>query len=640
MVEDFGQEISNKVNSRNILKEGYWEIICSLTRLGLFPFLMIFVALFIIACFDIGRYITKGPIDLDLALGLKTAWLIFKTKLPQSYYPLGKLTLFFITLPILCGVANVQFGFISGKNIINRRSSFLITFYIFLAMIIALFYLFAKSMEFNSGHIIKIEPEINDGYLTSLGVVGTKGFEVLALDKSFEFNSLFAKVMELIFPLMNYFAEIIFFLVPLVVTKFDNFFVKTWLVDKDCYPFHSQHFLNFNSADTAPVIRFIGNERESLLNEYASLPPRTVDSKNWIMKYWGNCQDQLLKLIGLASDLDRKQIRLFDGTGRALETTLDHYPFQKKVILSPYETPTIKKICKWYEVSHSCRIDYLDRPQGFLETPKEKQITTVVNGIINSIEIKKTNIVIISEVCYATGLTVELEDIIVKVKIDCEKKGVDPPRYIIIGSYAVENLLENKGSKLGDAYIFNGDKWLMAPEPCGIVIINNMDFKLKPYDCLDNEISTTNFDHTKVAGLKSCLDLLFKFDNLNKKFFTHRSHEMLSIFWPFVKDHFVIVGETTQLKPTRMISLKPNEDNKWKFKKSKELDSYLMAKEIIVKIIEIEEDLPWVRLSFSFFHTNNDVKKLGKVLLEAIEPIHTLPSKKHFRLKSLSSSGA
>ncbi|GEM_PF-6468646 len=613
---------------KTILPEGYWEIIGSLTRLGLFPFLIIFEILFIIACFDIGRYITKGPIDLDIALSLKSAWLIFETKLSNNYYPIGKLALFFVTLPILCGVANVQFGYISGKHIINRSGGLLIVLYSIIAMMITIFYLFAKSMEINSGFIFHMDSANSNSLLVILGIAGTSGFEGLEIGKSFEFTSLFARSVELTFPLVNYFMEILFFLVPLVVAKFNNFFVKTWLVDKDCYPFHSKNLLNFNSADTAPVIRYVGKERDRLLSEYDALPPRTNNSENWIMQCWSDCQKQLLELIGHSPDLDKKQIRLFSGAGRALETTLDNYPSPKKVIASPYETPTMRNVCKWYEASSSCEIEYLDRPQGFLESSKEHQISTVVSEIIKSLSSNKTNIVVISEVCYATGLMVELEDIISKVKNACEEKHITPPRYIILGSYAVENLMEIKGVKIGDAYILNGDKWLMAPEPCGIVIINTSGFDSKPYDCLDDKISATNFDPTKVAGLKSCLDLLTKFDNLDKKFFTQRSHEMLNNFWPYVKNHFAIVGETNTLKHSRIISVKPNENYKWKFRNGKELESYLTAKKIVAKVLEIEEDLPWVRLSFSFFHTNEDIKKLGKVILGAVEPIHALHPKK------------
>jgi selenocysteine lyase/cysteine desulfurase len=637
--DKFKEEIS-----RDWIK-GYPGMFTALSRIGLSTVLnWVITPLVFLAFIDLLRF----SVSYHFSLRLDMLGEIFNSHSHNFILPAVYLLFFFSLLPLVLGASKVLLGF----NLDKRPSYFsrnhnlrLFGFALFFISSITIIYIFTKCMEINSGYIYhkveynnqtnkpgKISPDtesFNDSnktiekFLSPL--IKLTGRETIERSQPFEFTSYYANSIEwTIFSPLGKYLELLFLLIPFIAGKNKEFLTQTWLSDLDsnCYPVHQAKLLNFNTADTAPVIKYVKKRRDKLV-DFFDATPEASELNIFLMSCWEDCKKLIFQLIDQPYDLKNKQVGLFNDAGRALETTLGSFSGDKNIILSPYEIPKVKKLCEWYKTQNPCEVKTIHSESGFFETPLNEQVEIVAEEIFTQLHYSKTNIVILSEVCYSTGLAIELEKIIRTVETHCAKarpSSKSPPKYIIMGSYAVENLKTPKGLELGDAYVFSCDKWLMAPEPGGIAIIKNNKNSLKPYDCLDTQIPLTTFDPTKIAGIRASLELLTKFDYLDGDFFTKRSTGSKNLFLRRLEDSLVVIGRETGLKSTKMVSVKPNYKYKWKYNTIKSLESYFEANSILVKVIKLEDNLLVVRVSFSFFHVSGDIKKLTNALNGAIEP--------------------
>src|SRR5262249_14717337 len=147
------------------------------------------------------------------------------------------------------------------------------------------------------------------------------------------------------------------------------------------------------------------------------------------------------------------------------------------------------------------------------------------------------------------------------------ERQIQPPGFVIVGSYAVGNL-EKPGLDCADtgdlchAYVAGGHHWLYAPEPSG--------FAIKPRAGGD----VTNADEVRtsarsrawpgapgvVFGLRGSLRCL---EAIGLEDTRARSLQLRDRLVNLVRDQFEIIGEDSGLEQSLMLSLAPRAGLQW-----------------------------------------------------------------------------
>ena len=373
-------------------------------------------------------------------------------------------------------------------------------------------------------------------------------------------------------------------------------------------PRHGRHQLNFDSGCVAPLLEGVQKEWVPMLRKYQELVPGSRQAAAYLEQAWATVKD-LLRNNFQIREQPRKQVRLASSTGRGLEVALNETCSGSCVLLSPYEHPTEHIVAR---AQHEIRV--MQVSPRFHDEPWQQQKKAIVQWIETQLS-NEPMAFVISEVCWATGRHIRIDELIPEIRTRTETDG--NLVVVIDGAHAVGNLARMHPVKLCDAYVFSGHKWLLAPEPCGLVLTNKA---IPTYDLWVDELPNTTVGAAQVCGLLASLRFL---NSLAEDQRMQRSYNLRNRFRKELEDAFEIVGESSGLEETSMLSVRPAQDRKWNVN-AELFRQRLLHKNIHATVIEPQaiykkntEEF-WVRVSIAWFLDWRAIRDLTSFLRDSV----------------------
>ena len=383
-------------------------------------------------------------------------------------------------------------------------------------------------------------------------------------------------------------------------------------------PWHGLNQSNFNLGRLAPVLKCVRKEWISILGEYQESVPGSHKATEYLENTWAEVK-KLLGDFGIREEAGM-QIRLVTSTSRALQIALNEVSPEACVLLSPFEHPTESIVAR---VGHEIQPMLVD--SGFFYKSWDKQKAAVVKWVQTQLTNKSASVedesmvLIISEVCWATGRHILVHQLINEIKSGMEAN--QKLAVIIDGAHAVGNLDGERPVALGDAYVFSGHKWLLAPEPCGLVLTNSA---ISMYDVWVDKLPDTTVGAAHACGLLASLRIL---SSLKQDLRTRRSCDLRKRLRTELEDAFEIIGKKSGLEETNLVSVRPSQDFEWGVD-SELFKERLLQHNIHATVIkhpfnyEGETKDFWVRFSIGWFLGWKEIRDLTRFLHGSVTRAH------------------
>jgi hypothetical protein len=461
-------------------------------------------------------------------------------------------------------------------------------------------------------------------YALATSMQEISGYRGWPLGTGFEFNSWLAGSMNY---LLEHYLVLYSFLMQLLLSAGSQvlrtrlkkpeailaYMTKVQLSDVrgEFYPIHDRRVLNFD-VKMAPAIQFIRRELRRDLNRYQKAVPGTARAVDILEDARRASAARLRRHLAAASFPSEWNIRFFGNTVDAIAAVVAGGNGNKLVIASPYESSSEFQLLT---KTKGVETESLSGGPGFFSQPTGLQIEQTAQQILDKLPADGKTIVLLSEICYATGLTVPVGAIMREVKHRSAEHGAQPPGFVIVGTLAMGNV-EKPGVDCAGAdglcqgYVAAGHHWLFAPEPCAFAVgAHSGPETLKTPGILRSAVG--------VLGLHASLHCL---ETIGMEETRGRSLQLRDCFVKQVRSQFEIVGENTGLEPSLMLSVAPRAGLQWALGSARGLQVELYRHNINARVIPADPGPDWMRLCFPYFLEERHVARLSQFLLSAVKP--------------------
>src|SRR5436305_3391771 len=371
--------------------------------------------------------------------------------------------------------------------------------------------------------------------------------------------------------------------------------------------------LNFYGLAVAPEIRWIRESTNELVDLYQHYVPGSAKATALLLELAEEARALVRELL-LESDVrENYRIEFVGGTSRAVEVALARTGRPQKVIISPFEHPSVIEVAKWFVSiagAELCQLQFA--PQDNFRCWQEQE-DLLVAQIGESLKGAPRATLVLSEVNYATGVLIPVEQIIDRLY---QFSGPSSLKIILDGAHAAGNNQNPSGIHKCASYVFSAHKWLLAPEPCGVIVSHNPPpDELVPYDAWNNSLPATTVNVHMLAGLVSSLRFLKK---LGLERLWEHSRQLRERFVGRTKHLFNVVGEESGMGATLLLAICPRAEKRWKFSAT-ELSTYLQNNSVHALVMSIDPEVPWIRVAFPCFIDFEHVDVLCDVLETTLE---------------------
>jgi len=371
--------------------------------------------------------------------------------------------------------------------------------------------------------------------------------------------------------------------------------------------------LNFYGLAVAPEIRWIRESTNELVDLYQHYVPGSAKATALLLELAEEARALVRELL-LESDVrENYRIEFVGGTSRAVEVALARTGRPQKVIISPFEHPSVIEVAKWFVSiagAELCQLQFA--PQDNFRCWQEQE-DLLVAQIAEALKGAPRAALVLSEVNYATGVLIPVEQIIDRLY---QFSGPSTLKIILDGAHAAGNNQNPSGIHKCASYVFSAHKWLLAPEPCGVIVSHNpAPDELVPYDAWNCTLPATTVNVHMLAGVVSSLRFLKK---LGLERLWEHSRQLRERFVGRTKHLFNVVGEESGMGATLLLAICPRAEKRWKFSAA-ELSTYLQNNSVHALVMSIDPEVPWIRVAFPCFIDFEHVDVLCDVLETTLE---------------------
>ena len=553
------------------------------------------VIVWVLICLDLNLIRT---LDLDvfyLSLALKRAWELF------GLSHLGVAAAIFFFPPLLNGLLsflsrNVE---VLRETISSNVRHLFLGFHFFTSVIFAVFVSLTTELQVLSGvdgNFAASYESISYKFITRL-VGGSAVFVVVA--------GIFAKFLG-----KSSWAEF-------------KFWFKLSDTSTDYFPRQRANLVFANTASMAPPIEWIRNKEKTYRYEYQRLVPTSDDAKEYLLEKAELSRD-LIRDYLFPEKMDRVNfsIDFLPLTSRGLEIGLTQISELRKIVLSPYEHPSQKRVIEWFKAIHP-QVEYeaLEMDYSILHRSWNEQRAWLLKGLKNAIP-KNTDggkvAILISEVHYLTGLVLNVTEIIQSLRAEPEYAHLV---FMVDGSQSVGNLLEpfndlGKHLRGEDFYYFSAHKWLLSPNTCGVLITRTHPdrYKVRPYDLFWADLPSSTIDPGVIFGIQSSLEYLIAKKKLRLNRFHEKSSSLKARFIAEMREQFEIVQSTShEMNRSNFVAVRPRSGYRWKEASRKDFWDKIRRNGVDLTLDKLDESDPsmwWLRISFPYFLQLHMLKRL------------------------------
>ena len=377
----------------------------------------------------------------------------------------------------------------------------------------------------------------------------------------------------------------------------------------DAYPVTYKHKSCFNGTAMAPEIGFIKRYSDTVIQSYQKHIPGSEAASDYLLQISNECKELIKQLLLTPTQRDEFNIEFFTGTSRAVEVALAGIFGPKKIILSPFEHPTVAEVTKWYTSIDGSNVYQICFGSADFFRNWQEQESKFIDQLMSKVpHDTKTSVLILSEVSYATGMVIPLEGFIKRIRNLWDKSTL---KIIIDGAHSVGNGRRLYVLDECDVYIYSAHKWLLAPEPCGIMLSRQeTSRKLTSYDSWSNTLPLTTVSARTIAGLLGSLKFLERVGL--EKLWSH-SWELRRSLLERTQSKFMMVGENNGMEASLMVAVCPKPGFRWIYN-LQELRAYLQKNSVYVLVLAIDPTIPWIRVAFQYFIKARQLNLLCAVL--------------------------
>lgn len=395
----------------------------------------------------------------------------------------------------------------------------------------------------------------------------------------------------------------------------------------DYFPRQRPNLVFANSASMAPPIEWIGKKEEKYRFEYQRLVPTSDDAKDYLLKAAERSRDLIREyLFKEKVDKTNFSVEFLPLTSRGLEVGLTHIPQLDKIVVSPYEHPSQKKVVEWFKAIHpSVKLQTIPMDYKILRKSWNDQRNWLLDNLQSAVRTDTNGgpvAILISEVHYLTGLVLNVTEVIENLRANGENSDLV---FIIDGSQSVGNLLHpfnHLGRHLRDQdfYYFSAHKWLLSPNTCGVLItrIHADRYKVRPYDLFGAELPSSTIDPGVIFGINASLEFLIEREMFHLNRFHENSNSLKAYFTEEIRERFEVVQSAShEMNQSNFVAVLPRSGYRWKERSVKEFWEKIRDDDVDLTVDELDGSDPskwWLRVSFPYFLQLHLIKRLIKHL--------------------------
>jgi hypothetical protein len=382
-------------------------------------------------------------------------------------------------------------------------------------------------------------------------------------------------------------------------------------------PTGSRRGFDFDASGTLPEIHFVRDRVRRKLREYHRRAVTDSATVAYLYELFRECDRDLRHVFFPSSGTAAKyRLEFVTGTSRALDVALCRLPSPKTIFVSPFEHPAERAVSRWHaSVTGSVAEQMKFNSSDFLK-PWSAQRDHIVAYLRERLEAGiPSPVLVISEVCYVTGLVIPVADV-----LSALKKHVQGLSVIVDGAHSVGNLDGIRTADGWDAYVTSGHKWLFSSEPSGVLVTPAEKDYRPAYDTWSSGVSMSTASVRTVLALHSGAQLFLE---PRRSMIWCRCRELRRLLLGSLQGQFEVVGIGTGLSGTSLVTLRPAGNRHWSPDTAQALRSRLAEGGIRCSVLEIDPREPWLRLGVFYFHDREAILQCCGILNSLVSPAAT-----------------
>jgi selenocysteine lyase/cysteine desulfurase len=371
--------------------------------------------------------------------------------------------------------------------------------------------------------------------------------------------------------------------------------------------------LNFWKLAVAPQQGEIADCANEIMRRYAQYTPGSDECSKFLLSLVLECRERIRNMLLSSADRDHCNIEFVPSMCRGLEIALCRIKGLSRIILSPFEHPSALAVARWLSniiKADVCQLQFEATDYLLSRDEQEKKL-------VNMIQDKLQNsggptALILSVVSYATGLAIRTEEITSRIRVID-----DSSLYVILdAAHAAGNYISDIDIHKCCAYVTSVHKWLLSPEPCGIIITPGpVSDEEVSYDTWSHSFPATTANARIFASLVTSLRAIARvgLENWNAHSIRSRDH-----FIERMHSRLSIIGYSTGMEMTSFVAVRPKSGYRWKWR-MEELGKYLEQHSVYLLMLSIDPETPWLRIAFPFTLHIQQVDELCDILNTTLE---------------------
>jgi len=371
--------------------------------------------------------------------------------------------------------------------------------------------------------------------------------------------------------------------------------------------------LNFWKLAVAPQQGEIADCANELMRRYAQYIPGSDECSKFLLSLALECRERIRNTLLSPGDRDHCNIEFVPNMCRGLEVALCRIKGLSRIILSPFEHPSALAVAQWLGNiidADVCQLHFEATDYLLSRSEQEKKLVNMIQDELQNS--RGATALILSVVSYATGLVIRTGEIMNRLQL-----GDDSSLYVILdGAHAAGNYISDTDIHKCWAYVISVHKWLLSPEPCGVIIT--------PRPVSDEEISYDTWSRSfpattaNVRIFTSLASSLRAIDRVGLENWHAHSIRLRDHFIQRMYSRLSVIGYSAGMEMTSFVAVRPNSEYRWRWK-NEELGKFLEQHSVYLLMLSIDPETPWMRIAFPYTLHIQQVDELCNVLNTSLE---------------------
>jgi hypothetical protein len=373
----------------------------------------------------------------------------------------------------------------------------------------------------------------------------------------------------------------------------------------DLYPLESTAIMTMQAIGGPPIQR-IRKKANTFLAKSVPLGLNSHESVELLDAAFARCRARIVTSF-ISPANDELQVDLYTGTDRAMEAALIGCGDIDALVISPFVSPRVARTVGDISLLRNCRMVTLELSREQFAASWAVQQDALIEQLRARVSGAKKVALVLSEVDYATGLRIPLDE---HIRVLRQVLVLDTKLITVIdGTNAVGNgRLLYLGPDV-EFYVFAPHRWLIAAEPCGLLVSRAPGLRGAAGRWIQGERKTVS-QVRAIAGLSAALEVL---EERGFSYFSDRCVKLKRELILNLPKSLRVIGVTSGLETTFVIACAPGPGAEWKLNVL-DLEKELSRRSRYASVLSIYPNLPLVRIAIPYFADVRELNILAQFL--------------------------